>query len=703
MAASPDSPSGPNKTSSSAHASSPTIDPENPFIAFRRFADAQISSLLQSVIGLPSLFAEPITGDQWSSIDDFRAKRREARIQARQQWIAETERDVHATLGGDNSTSRRREEEMQKWGASQKSAKVDQPTEEQKRNREDTPRRHESMGWDGKQRTEANTWPGKEGKKDREERFTVSTSEGGVNLKRVVDIWDEGQGFWMAKDDPRLRSNTIKDQDPFSHPDQAVSWLLTDDYSPLYLDRSLPYQLHPSFYKSDAGDSYFRGDYQPGDLYPRFASSSVTRHDPRLAGKVDWRAAFHDLLDIHHKGSSSSPTHITNRVGSFSSAFSPASWISYLICTGSLGSQWRRLSVPDSILHPYRFCYGNSPEAWAVLPVQGRLYVRDVMGKSPLARFGEYEPKNDALAVISEAPNCTSGEAVPRDQLMNGSIFATKKVGQREAPYKLNAQEQMKMLGETMDDNEWRSYRPAFTKAAISLIRNPDTEQSTLRTVDRVLRMIENSELEDEVESILAKTFSGIDFRSQKIFKEWFDEADDLLRNDYFEAWKAAKESVDSEHPDVYGVKTAEPEKTSKSPSVQPPSVQSSNSSGSTVSKSLCDSKFSPSFSSSSSSSHNYESNSNQSPTSIVSTLSTIENRTLPDGRTQIRRVLKKRFADGREESSESTQIQTGRPSRGVGRKSVPKKPEAEITGKSEPSVVPTPEKKWLRGWFWTR
>ncbi|ERF74055.1 hypothetical protein EPUS_03870 [Endocarpon pusillum Z07020] len=698
MAASPEPPSGPNQTSSSPHAASPTIDTENPFIAFRRFADAQLSSLLQSVVDLPSLFAEPIAGEQWSSIDDFRAKRREARIQTRQQWIAETERDLHATLSGDNSISRRREEEMQKWGASQKSAKVDQPTEEQKRNRKDTRKRHESMGWDGKQRTESNTWPSKEGKKDREERFTVSTSEGEVNLKRVVDSWDEGQGFWMAKDDPRLRSNTITGQDPFSDPDQAVSWLLTDSYSPLYLDRSMPYRLHPSFYKSDAGDSYFRGDYQPGDLYPRFASNSVTRHDPRLAEKVDWRAAFHDLLDIHHKGSSSSPTHISNRVGSFSSAFSPGSWISYLIGTGSLGSQWQRLSVPDSNFHPYRFCYDNSPEAWAVLPFQGRFYVRDKMGNSPLAPFGEYEPKNDALAVISEAPNCTTGEAFPRDQLTNGSIFASKNVGQREAPYYLDAQKQMRKIGETMDDNEWRSYRPAFTKAAISLIRNPDTEQSTLRAVDRVLRMIENSELEDEVESILAKTFSGIDFRSQKIFKEWFNEADDLLRSDYFEAWKAAKESVDSEHPDVYGVKTAEPKKTSKSPS-----VQSSNSSSPPVSKSLCDSNFSPSFSSSSSSSHNYESISNQSPTSIVSTLSTIETRRLPDGRTQIRRVLKKRFADGKEESSESTQIQSGRPSCGVGRKSVPKKPEAEVTGKSEPSVVPTREKNWLRGWFWTR
>lgn len=697
MAVSPEPPSGSNQTSLSAHAASSTIDPENPFIAFRRFADTQISSLLQSVIGLPSLFSEPVSSEQRYSIDDFVTKR-QARIQAQQERMAEMERDLNTTLGGDKSTIRRREEEMQNWGASYRTAKVDQSREEQKQNREATTTRHESMGWDGQQRTLANTWPDKYGKKDREERFMVSTSEGEVSLKRVVDSWDEGQGFWMAEDDPRLRSNTVTGQDPFSDPDQVVSWLLTDDYSPLYLDRSLPYKLHPSFYKSDAEDSYFRADYQPGDLYPRFASKSVRRHDPRLAGKVDWRAAFHDLLDCHHGDSCSSRTNFTNRAASFASAFSPGHWISYLIGTGSIGSQWRKQSSPDSILHPFRFCYGDSTEAWAVLPFQDCLYVRDVMGKSFLAPFGEYEARNDALAVISEASNCTSVEAVPGDQSMNGSIQASKKVRQSGESYIPDAHKQMQMLGETMEDNDWRSYRPAFTRAAISLIENPDTEQSTLRTVDRVLRMIENSEFEDDVESILAKTLSGMDFRSPKIFKEWFNEADHLLRSDYLEAWKAAKNAVDSEHPDVYGVKITEP----KEEALKSPSLQSPDSCCSTVSRSSSESKSPSSLSSSSSYSHNYESTSNQSPTSIVSTLTTIEKRTLPDGRTQTRRVLKKRFADGREESSESNQIQSQEPSRGVEGKSLPEKPEANVIEKSKPSVVSIPDKKKIGGWFWT-
>ena len=40
-------------------------DEDNPFVAFRRFADEQISSMLQSVMGLPSMITPPVS-DQWS-------------------------------------------------------------------------------------------------------------------------------------------------------------------------------------------------------------------------------------------------------------------------------------------------------------------------------------------------------------------------------------------------------------------------------------------------------------------------------------------------------------------------------------------------------------------------------------------------------------------------------------------------------------
>ncbi|EYE98515.1 uncharacterized protein EURHEDRAFT_214003 [Aspergillus ruber CBS 135680] len=54
-------------------------DDDNPFVAFRRYADEQISSMLQSVMGLPSMATPPIR-NRWSifaddSYDNARAKR----------------------------------------------------------------------------------------------------------------------------------------------------------------------------------------------------------------------------------------------------------------------------------------------------------------------------------------------------------------------------------------------------------------------------------------------------------------------------------------------------------------------------------------------------------------------------------------------------------------------------------------------------
>lgn len=44
-------------------------DDDNPFVAFRRYADEQISSMLQSVMGLPSIVSNP-PPDHWAIFDD---------------------------------------------------------------------------------------------------------------------------------------------------------------------------------------------------------------------------------------------------------------------------------------------------------------------------------------------------------------------------------------------------------------------------------------------------------------------------------------------------------------------------------------------------------------------------------------------------------------------------------------------------------
>ncbi|KAI9822584.1 MAG: hypothetical protein M1827_000303 [Pycnora praestabilis] len=53
---------------------------ENPFIAFRRFADEQVSSFLQGIIGLPSVFTSPSPSARWSMFDeDMQSRDKEMR------------------------------------------------------------------------------------------------------------------------------------------------------------------------------------------------------------------------------------------------------------------------------------------------------------------------------------------------------------------------------------------------------------------------------------------------------------------------------------------------------------------------------------------------------------------------------------------------------------------------------------------------
>lgn len=63
---------------------------ENPFIKFRQFADSQISSLLQSIIGLPSTFSRNQTDHpRWADFDEDLRRRDE--LQARKRELKESE------------------------------------------------------------------------------------------------------------------------------------------------------------------------------------------------------------------------------------------------------------------------------------------------------------------------------------------------------------------------------------------------------------------------------------------------------------------------------------------------------------------------------------------------------------------------------------------------------------------------------------
>ena len=86
---------------------------------------------------------------------------------------------------------------------------------------------------------------------------------------------------------------------------------------------------------------------------------------------------------------------------------------------------------------------------------------------------------------------------------------------------------------------------------------------------------------------------------------------------------------------------------------------------------------------------------------SIVSTLTTSERITMPDGSVRTKRVLKKRFADGREESNESEEVQAPRnsPSKSLLENAGSRQSQGQ--GKEEQDN-PKPEEKKKGGWFWS-
>lgn len=58
--------------------------PDNPFIKFRQFADSQISSLLQGIIGLPSAFTKSPNNARWADFDEDMRRRDELQIRQKE-------------------------------------------------------------------------------------------------------------------------------------------------------------------------------------------------------------------------------------------------------------------------------------------------------------------------------------------------------------------------------------------------------------------------------------------------------------------------------------------------------------------------------------------------------------------------------------------------------------------------------------------
>ncbi|MCJ1441081.1 MAG: hypothetical protein MMC23_001567 [Stictis urceolatum] len=94
------------------------IDDENPFIAFRKFADETVASMLQSFIGLPSAFDQPDPRERWLPFDE------QARRRTMETWGATAEEggtssktDFQPARQKDNPSEEvGRKQEPRQWG-----------------------------------------------------------------------------------------------------------------------------------------------------------------------------------------------------------------------------------------------------------------------------------------------------------------------------------------------------------------------------------------------------------------------------------------------------------------------------------------------------------------------------------------------------------------------------------------------------------
>lgn len=75
---------------------------ENPFIRFRQFADNQVSSLLQGIIGLPSAFSKSPPDARWADFDDKLQQRDEANKLSKQSNKSESAREEYGGVAEDD-------------------------------------------------------------------------------------------------------------------------------------------------------------------------------------------------------------------------------------------------------------------------------------------------------------------------------------------------------------------------------------------------------------------------------------------------------------------------------------------------------------------------------------------------------------------------------------------------------------------------
>ena len=543
---------------------------ENPFIAFRRFADSQISSLLSSVAGLPTIFAQSPASGRWADLEGEMTRRRQELEEGwRKQWEQEREEGKQEWEKAKNDVGR--------WASFPivvaRKADAEDPSKEGQANINDfvsgignmIEEIEKSLGQEiSRIVAETNEIPSNRSQLQKQAEKCPALREAGTELDMYESAFKEAMekekkherrckrdGFDRKADgllsglgfDGRQQLKTKEQStsgngndvgveqttthtfrttrrfDPVSNPDHILPWLLTSPYSPVYI--SNPSQ--PRLAKVELVDEPMVPFKISSPFFTERYKHPVAEE---LAKKLSWADAFEDLVSLQQTGKMVDRDHSTWRT--------PSTWIHDMVARGSLGPRW---GFDD----------------------QHRLVKKDLQG------LRDTWPSADAVQDAMKRAHDTQTD----------SDMLTTKPEIQEAPLAEHKATQSSSsvngLPSGWEKKEARNGRPYFVD-----------HNTRTTTWDRPLTG-EDAEMESSLEA--GPPFAMI-------------------------------------------------------------SIPEAKSDASTSSSTW-----------SSTSASSWSSTSDQSPDTIVSTLTTTETRTLPDGSIETKKVLKKSFADGREESNESVEV----------------------------------------------
>ncbi|KAG5291628.1 hypothetical protein I7I48_03488 [Histoplasma ohiense] len=288
---------------SRSHTANPSNGPrqpneqENPFIAIRRYADEQFSALLQSFIGLPSVFSPPSPRD-WLYFQGGDPAIRFHRHRFQTQETGVDAQDSQSRIG-----SRQRSEKCTCG-------------------RDDTVKSSRSDG-DGMfdQR-----WL--ESRRHFEHQFPSSIFE-----SPLENLWPfDPLHFFSFLPRPSFPYSFDFLGSPNS-PGWPISYLLFSPYSPLHLERQQNIRCKPH-------------ENPISSLRPAL----VPFHDVQESETPRWREAFEDLLRVEN-----GQDMLNGDVGAVARKEQPKDWVSGMISRGSLGPHWTHVKNGPIDYFNYRY------------------------------------------------------------------------------------------------------------------------------------------------------------------------------------------------------------------------------------------------------------------------------------------------------------------------------------------------------------